>query len=461
MKIKLIIFDLDGVLLDSQNIHFETLNCALKKISSNNFQISHHDHLEMFDGLSTKQKLNILLSKKKILKENISKIIKYKNFLTKTILSKKKLTTINPLVIKKLSKEYKIAVATNAIKATLNAAIKILKIKKYVSFKISSSDIIEKKPHPEIYLRCILNGNFDPLETLILEDSPIGREAAQRSGAHLMPIKNIKDVKLSNIYNSINNANKINYHKSNYKYIDNKMNILIPAAGEGKRFSNAGYELPKYLLESFNKTNIQHVVDSLNIEANYIFLVKKEHIEKYQLKYLLSGFIKNFKILPVDSLTEGAASTTLIAEDLINNKNPLIIANSDQFIEWNSADTLYKFTKLNVDGGILTFKSHDAKWSYAKINNKNKVIEVAEKRVISNHATAGVYYFKQGLQYVKYAKQMIKKNIRVNNEFYVCPIFNEFILDKKNIIIAPIKKMWSLGTPEDYENFKKKFKLYN
>ena len=114
---------------------------------------------------------------------------------------------------------------------------------------------------------------------------------------------------------------------------------------------------------------------------------------------------------------------------------------------------MYKFINKNVDGGILTFKSLHPKWSYAKTNKFNFVEEVAEKKVISNNATVGVYYWKKGSEYVKFANSMIRKNIRVNNEFYVCPVFNEAIKNKKKIVIEEINKMWGLGTPEDLEYF--------
>ena len=114
---------------------------------------------------------------------------------------------------------------------------------------------------------------------------------------------------------------------------------------------------------------------------------------------------------------------------------------------------MYNFNTKKIDGGILTFEAIHPKWSYAKTDKKNFVSEVAEKKVISNNATVGVYFWKKGNDYVKYAEQMIQKNIRDNNEFYVCPVFNEAIKDKKRIIIDPVKKMHGLGTPEDLNNF--------
>ena len=162
------------------------------------------------------------------------------------------------------------------------------------------------------------------------------------------------------------------------------------------------------------------------------------------------------KIIELNELTEGAACTTLLAKRYINNKNPLIIANSDQFIKWDSVKSMYNFNSKKIDGGILTFEAIHPKWSYAKTDKNNLVTEVAEKKVISKNATVGVYFWKRGDDYVKYAEQMIKKNIRVNNEFYVCPVFNEAIADRKVVKIEAVKKMWGLGTPEDLNFFVQK-----
>jgi dTDP-glucose pyrophosphorylase len=152
-------------------------------------------------------------------------------------------------------------------------------------------------------------------------------------------------------------------------------------------------------------------------------------------------------------MTEGAACTTLKAEEFIDNDTPLIMANSDQFVEWHSDEFMYNMITSDVDAGILTFKATDPKWSFAKVDENGFVTEVAEKKPISDIATVGIYYWKKGSDYVKYAKQMIAKNIRVNNEFYVCPVFNEAIQDGKKVKVFNIEKMWGIGTPEDLAVF--------
>ena len=231
------------------------------------------------------------------------------------------------------------------------------------------------------------------------------------------------------------------------------MNVLIPMAGAGSRFEKAGYTFPKPLIDVQGKPMIQVVVDNINVDARHIFIVQKSHYEKYNLENTLKAIVKNCEIIQVDGVTEGAACTTLLAKELINNDEPLLMANSDQFVEWDSNKFMYSMIGDTIDAGILTFESTHPKWSYAKLNESGFVSEVAEKNPISNLATVGIYYWNKGSDYVKYAEQMIEKDVRVNNEFYVCPVFNEAIQDGKKVKTYDIEKMWGLGTPEDLDVF--------
>jgi dTDP-glucose pyrophosphorylase len=296
-----------------------------------------------------------------------------------------------------------------------------------------------------------------PEETLIVEDSPYGLLAAARSKAHVLRVRNPKEVILQNLLNKLNQIDMGDtYNKP--KWEDKKLNILIPMAGAGSRFQQAGYTFPKPLIDVEGKPMIQLVVENLNIEANYIFVVQKEHRKKYNLDTLLNLIAPNCKIVEVEGITEGAACTALLAKDFINNENPLFFANSDQFVEWDSNEFMYKMNETEADGGIVTFKATHPKWSFAKINSEGFVIEVAEKNPISDIATVGYYFWKHGSDFVKFAEEMIEKNIRVNNEYYVCPVFNQAIENGKKIRTFEIPKMWGLGTPEDlnvYFNRKK------
>ena len=165
-------------------------------------------------------------------------------------------------------------------------------------------------------------------------------------------------------------------------------------AGAGSRFEKAGYSFPKPLIEVNGQPMIVKVLESLNLIGKFIFLVKKDHYEKFKLNSLLSFICPGCKIVQIDGLTQGAACTVLKAKDLINNDEPLIISNSDQWIKWNSLKTLNEFNQPNCDGGILTFNSVHPKHSFAKVDVQGWVTEVAEKNPISNNATVGVYYWK-------------------------------------------------------------------
>jgi HAD superfamily hydrolase (TIGR01509 family) len=446
-NIKLIIFDLDGVLVDTKDIHYAALNYALKEIDPK-YIISKEEHLLKYDGLSTFKKLEILTNEKgldKSLYNAISTIKQAKSldFIDFAIFPDKR------SILQQLSREYKIAIASNSIRSTIKKIIEKLGIAEYIDRYYSNEDVRHPKPHPEIYMKAMLDFGVSPKETLIIEDSPIGRNAAIDSGAFVLGVNNSNDVNLNNIYIFLHNKKE----EIKMKWKDANLNILIPMAGAGSRFEKAGYTFPKPLIEVNGKPMIQTVIENLNIDANYIFIVQKSHREKYNLDTVLNLIAPNCKIYEVDGITEGAACTTLIAKDAIDNNQPLLMANSDQFIEWNSGEFLYSMQSQNIDGGMLTFESTHPKWSYAKIDKNGIVKEVAEKNPISNIATVGIYYWKNGSDYVKYAENMISKNIRYNNEFYVCPVFNQAIEDGKNIKTFNIEKMWGIGTPEDLQYF--------
>lgn len=229
------------------------------------------------------------------------------------------------------------------------------------------------------------------------------------------------------------------------------MKILIPMAGEGSRFAKEGYQFPKPLIDVNGKPMIQRVIENLDFDAEYIFLVRKSHLEKYEgLKNSLFQITNlKTKIIEVDALTEGAACTALLAKEYIDNDEDLLIANSDQIIQYeqNNFNMLKNLT--NVDSMVFCFNAVHPKWSFVKINSRGFATEVAEKNPISNIATCGIYWYRKGSDYVKYAEQMISKNIRVNNEFYIAPVYNELIQNNKTLIPFYVHKMWGIGTPED------------
>jgi len=451
--IKLVIFDLDGVLVEAKNIHFEAFNKALGE-----YAISWDEHLSIYDGLKTNQKLDMLHERKGLPKEQFKEI--WNNKQTYTLQALRKLKT-NPNLVTTMTmlvnEGYKLAVCSNSIRKTVLTVLSKLGIIEFFDLILSNEDVKNSKPHPEIYWKAISEMSCLPEETLIVEDSPYGLLSASRSKSHILRVGSPKEVTYINIKNKINTI-KENYNMKSPAWRDEKLNVLIPMAGAGSRFEQAGYTFPKPLIEVKNKPMIQVVVDNLNIKANYIYIVQKKHREKYNLDTLLNLLTPECKIVEVDGLTEGAACTALLAKEFIDNDAPLFFANSDQFVEWDSNEFMYKMNETDADGGIVTFEATHPKWSFAKIDDKGLVTEVAEKNPISNIATVGYYYWKHGSDFVKYAKQMIDKNIRVNNEFYVCPVFNEAVGDNKQIRTFNVEGMWGLGTPEDLKYYLENYK---
>jgi HAD superfamily hydrolase (TIGR01509 family) len=451
--IKLIIFDLDGVLVEAKNIHFDALNKAL-----GDYAISWNEHLSTYDGLKTFQKLDMLTKEKGLPVEEHQRIWEDKQKYTLQMLGELKPSESILAAISSLSKSgYKIACCSNSIRKTVVTVLAKLDIIEYFDLIISNEDVLNSKPHPEMYWTAMSKMKCLPEETLIVEDSPYGLLAAARSKSYILRVKNPQEVTIKNLYKKLNEI-EMGDKQNTPAWRDETLNVLIPMAGAGSRFEKAGYTFPKPLIEVRKKPMIQVVVENLNIKANYIYVVQKSHREKYNLDALLSLITPGCKIVETEGMTEGAACTALLAKEHINTDAPLFFANSDQFVEWDSNEFLYKMNETDADGGIVTFEATHPKWSFAKIDEQGLVTEVAEKKPISNIATVGYYYWKHGSDFVKYAEQMIDKNIRVNNEFYVCPVFNEAIGDNKQIRTFNVSGMWGLGTPEDLNYYLENYK---
>jgi beta-phosphoglucomutase-like phosphatase (HAD superfamily)/dTDP-glucose pyrophosphorylase len=435
------IFDLDGVLIDSKEIHFDALNLALSEINSS-YTISKKEQAVTYEGLSTKAKLDILSYSKGLPKELHNVIWEKKQIYSSEMF---RVFERDEELIKlfKLIKSFniKIGVASNAIRETVLGSLKSLGIYEFVDYALSNEDVSNPKPNPEIYKLMISLLGSSPEKTVIFEDSEIGQAAAKASLAKLFPVTKREDISLPYISKAIE-----------YLIPDIFPNILIPMAGSGSRFFNAGYKDPKPLIDVDGKPMIQRVVENIGIPGKYIFIVQAEHYEEYSLELALTKLVPGCKIIQVNGVTDGAARTALLAKEYVDNSKPLIIANSDQLLDWDSSKFMSQLLELGCDGNMALFFANEDKWSYAKIQN-NRIIRVAEKVVISNNASTGIYGWARGSDYVKYAEQMIDKNIRVNNEFYICPVYNEAIQDNKRILPIFVDTMHGLGTPEDLERF--------
>jgi len=237
------------------------------------------------------------------------------------------------------------------------------------------------------------------------------------------------------------------------------MNVLVPMAGLGSRFSDRGYKLPKPLIEVSNGETIIDVSLGCfyNPSFNYIFIVMKEHCEQYGIDKKLKAITPNCDIVKIDYLTDGQANSALLGEEYYNNSTPLFIANSDNYFHWDFNNFVNKMNVSDVDASVVTIEdySRNKSWSYAKTDKNGLIIKTAEKDPISNNPLVGCFYWKHGRDFSKYTKQMIEKDIRVNNEFYIAPVYNEAIEDGKQCVIYNIEGFKPLGNPEELEEYLK------
>lgn len=234
------------------------------------------------------------------------------------------------------------------------------------------------------------------------------------------------------------------------------LNIVIPMAGAGLRFAEAGYDKPKPFIDVNGHPMIEWVLANLQQpEARFILIVRAEHLAAETAYFASLEKKYSVAVITIDRLTEGACCTILLAARLINTGEPLLLANSDQLVDMHLGDFIADADRRGLDGSILTFYATETKWSYAKINENGLVTAVREKQVISDQATVGIYYFTRGRDFVQYAAEMIARNDRVNNEFYTCPVYNYAIHDGRKIGIYEISKsqMHGLGTPEDLQEY--------
>lgn len=239
------------------------------------------------------------------------------------------------------------------------------------------------------------------------------------------------------------------------------MNIVIPLSGRSSRFLNNGFNKPKFLLPLHNdKTMIEGAVDSLNIIGQLIFVVQTEHCKLFQIDKFLKEKYPESIITYLDHYTDGCVQSVYEAtKNIINDSTPLIISNCDQYLEWNSDAFLDVANLPDTDGCVLTYYANTDKNSYIRLDEKGNAIELREKKVISEHSLVGVHYWKRGSDFIDSAEDMLSRNIRDNNEYYVSISYNYLIQKGMNIKHCPMREdevYHSIGVPETYYEFLQK-----
>ena len=452
-----LLFDLDGVLVDLNHVHEKCFINAWNKHCPE-YQIDPVFHSKYLDSRNTYGKIDYL---QKLWNITVDRqvIFNVKQDETTQLLELEEYSTRFHSIFNRLQNEgYLLGCVSNSIKNTVHLILRKLGIFNYMNVILSNEDSEHPKPAPDLYLKAMNILNVEKDSTYIFEDSLIGQQAAISSGAHVITVRDSKDITYDFIKRSVSMKKRYRPWESDPNW---KLKIVIPMAGDGTRFRTAGYSVSKPLIPIQNKPMISWVLDNLKSKytelqdrIEYHLCVRTEAIQ--EMKTIPGVFIHE-----IPKLTEGPACTVLIARSILErDAYPLLIANSDQFLEWDFDAFIDVCTNPSYSGCISTFynpDSTDTKWSFAQINADGHVTRVAEKEYIGPAATTGIYYWQNGLEFVKYADTMISNNDRVKNEFYVGPVYNYAIRDMKFIRVFDCKKMWGLGVPSDLEKFKRDY----
>jgi HAD superfamily hydrolase (TIGR01509 family) len=442
-----LLFDLDGVLIDLKELHRDAYLTAWNHLSPQ-APITSGFHALHLEARPTKDKVVLC---NQILKTTIpvQEVSALKQSLTeRLIVDFHGLATVTETIRWLKSQGHRLACCSNSIRNTIHLALTKLGILDQFDLILSNEDVSASKPNPEIYLKAAATFGVAPHECLVFEDSVVGKAAGTAAGCTVIPITNSSDITVDFMKGCLEYKSRI--------HAPDVIHLVIPMGGLGSRFEKEGYTTPKPFLPIFGKEMYKWVIENmlprdpvLRAKIQTHIIIREEHRSLFQ-------DTEGIHLHTLPALTEGPACTVLAIKDIINTSSPLVIANSDQHLEWDSDALYYSLLHPSIDGIISTFSQldpADIKWSYAKTDANQNVIEVAEKKYISSNASTGIYGWSRGSDFVAFAESMIQQNIRVNNEFYVCPVYNEAVKAKKSIRVLECSKMWGLGVPKDYEVF--------
>jgi dTDP-glucose pyrophosphorylase len=237
------------------------------------------------------------------------------------------------------------------------------------------------------------------------------------------------------------------------------LQIVVPMAGLGSRFADAGYEDPKPLIPIHGMPMIQVVSENVRPEREhrFIYICQAEVARRYDLQDRLGHISPGCVVVEIDGLTQGAACTVLLAAEYFGD-DPIMVVNSDQFVTTRIDHYLATSDTPDLDGLIMTMELRgDPKWSYVELDDRERAVRVVEKEPISEHATVGIYNFARGSEFVAAAERMIELDERVNGEFYLAPVYNQMIAKGAAIGVHSVGPeatgMYGLGVPVDLERF--------
>lgn len=238
---------------------------------------------------------------------------------------------------------------------------------------------------------------------------------------------------------------------------EKKMSVIITMAGLGSRFRAAGYKVPKYMIEAKGKTLFEWSMDSLldyNAQVSkYVFVVRKEDNAKEFIADKCKNYgIDNIEVVEIDYLTDGQATTCMLAVEKCNPNDAIMVYNIDTYVEPYEM----KYMDIEGDGHIPCFYAEGEHWSFVKLDEQGNAVEVREKKRISDNCTLGAYYFSSAKLYMELYQEYYTDDSKMeNNEKYIAPLYNHMIEKGLKVTISTIdkNKVHVLGTPEELQMF--------
>ena len=455
-KIQLIVFDLDGVLVESKDLHYDALNEAIRAVAGEDFIITRPEHETVYDGLSTNQKLRLMTIQKDLPLNMHRPIWLRKQELTE-VMVREQLKPDETLLatIRALKKEhgYPLAVASNCIKSSVFNILDSIGVLPLVDAYFSNEDVQRAKPGPDIYLKACSTFGVPPESALVVEDSVKGFEACVRAGCPLFKVRGPEDVRAPSIVERISTVNQ------GVKPIM----VVVPLAGESQQYWIDGpeavpSELPLFLADVNGSPAIEWLLKPFlksRYELNFVFVVKEAQMQRFKLESLLPRIVgfRPTVVLPVHGETLGSLKTVLAIAEKLDGSAPVIFCNGSTVTSWLPGSSIDDLVDTRADGALTTFESNDPRCSYVRVRPGLDLVDVHEKVPVSNIATTGIYFWKSADAFLSAAKTIVKRGVKHKGLYYLAPVYNEAIRAGLSFKTLPVKSCWPLCSLQEVSKF--------
>lgn len=446
-----IVFDLDGTLVETRDLHKRALNAAILKVAGLSFVISDDEHAARFDGLSTAQKLRMLNIHKGLAPEMNKAIWDAKQLLTDELVRKEVRPDERIVTMFKTLRAmgFPIGVASNCIRSSVDLILKQIGLYDLVDMSLSNDDVEQAKPAPDLYLRAAKSFGTMPDRLLVIEDAPFGWQAALMAGAHLTRVSCPDDVTLEAV---LGRVGELNAAKP-------PITVIVPLAGEHTVVHTAQggrQALHPCTYDVAGVAALQHALRSLASRRHprkIVFVVRGNELpDSLLLKCAEYG---PCAVVRLDAPSRGAACSAIAAAAHIHPDAPMLIFDGCHVVEWGDNHDIDTLLEARTDAAITVVHSTDSRWAYVDVDAEMNVLQVQEKLPISRLACTGLYLWKTGASFLHDAQASVQKNARMQGRFYIAPVLNELLMRAGTVSTVEVRQMLSLRTPAEIREFER------